>query len=101
MAHKFRDLYNKVPAERRAEIEKWVDEAHKNMPLQQLRSAREMTQVNLAKVLGVDQGSVSKMEKRADMYLSTLRSYIEAMGGTMEIRAVFPDGIINVDLTQQ
>jgi DNA-binding XRE family transcriptional regulator len=71
------------------------------MPLEELRSAREMTQVNLAKVLGVQQASISKMEKRTDMYLSTLRSYVEAMGGRLELRAVFQDGAVNLDLAKE
>jgi transcriptional regulator with XRE-family HTH domain len=68
------------------------------MPLYQLRNAREMTQTRLAEVLEMDQGNISKLEKRTDMYLSTLRSYIEAMGGALEIRAVFPDGVVKIDL---
>ena len=50
------------------------------MPIAEVRQARQMTQVRLAEVLGVNQGAISKLEKRSDMYLSTLRSYIEAMG---------------------
>jgi transcriptional regulator with XRE-family HTH domain len=64
------------------------------LPLGALRRARSMTQVRLAELLQVNQGAVSKMEKRTDMYLSTLRRYIEAMGGSLDIRAVFPDGEI-------
>ena len=67
------------------------------MPIAEVRQARQMTQVRLAEVLGVNQGAVSKLEKRSDMYLSTLRSYIEAMGGQLEIRAVFPDGEIMIE----
>jgi transcriptional regulator with XRE-family HTH domain len=68
------------------------------MPLLQLRNAREMAQTRLAEVLEMDQGNISKLEKRTDMYLSTLRSYIEAMGGVLEIRAVFPDGVVKIGL---
>ena len=68
------------------------------MPLHQLRNARQMTQTRLAEVLEMDQGNISKLEKRTDMYLSTLRSYVEAMGGSLEIRAVFPDGEVRIDL---
>ena len=57
-----------------------------------------MIQTRLAELLNVDQGSVSEMEKRTDMYLSTLRSYVEAMGGTLEARAVFPDGEMKIDM---
>jgi DNA-binding XRE family transcriptional regulator len=68
------------------------------MPLHQLRNARQMTQTRLAEVLEMDQGNISKLEKRTDMYISTLRSYVEAMGGALEIRAVFPDGDVKIDL---
>lgn len=68
------------------------------MPLHQLRNAREMTQTRLAQILHVPQGSISKLEKRTDMYLSTLRSYVEAMGGTLEVRAVFPDGEVRIGM---
>jgi DNA-binding XRE family transcriptional regulator len=56
-----------------------------------------LTQANLARVLGVNQGSVSKMEKRTDMYVSTLRSFIQAMGGQLQIRAVFPEGEVEIE----
>ena len=68
------------------------------LPLHELRAARERTQVQLALVLKVNQAAVSKLERRTDMYISTLRSYIQAMGGDLEIVAKFPDGA--VQLTQ-
>ncbi len=98
MAHKWSELEAKMGPERvaasRARARKMIEE----MPLQQLRSAREMTQTRLAELLEMDQGNVSKLEQRTDMYLSTLRSYVEAMGGELEIRAVFPDGDVKIDL---
>jgi DNA-binding XRE family transcriptional regulator len=71
------------------------------MTLHQLREARSLTQVNLAKVLNVNQGAVSKMEKRTDMYVSTLRSYIKAMGGDLQIKAVFPEGEVQIEQFQR
>jgi DNA-binding XRE family transcriptional regulator len=98
MAHKWSELEAKMGPERvaasRARAKKIIEE----MPLQQLRNARQMTQTRLAEVLEMDQGNISKLEKRTDMYLSTLRSYVEAMGGALEIRAVFPDGDVKIDL---
>ena len=82
--------------ERRARVEARVDEALQAMALDELREARKLTQTQLATTLRVDQGSVSKMERRTDMYISTLRSYIEAMGGALHIRAVFPDGEVQI-----
>lgn len=61
------------------------------MTLQDLRKAREMTQVRLAEMLGKSQVTVAQMEKRTDVMLSTLRSYIEAMGGQLDLVVRFPD----------
>lgn len=62
------------------------------MSLHQLRKARELTQTKLAADLQIGQGDVSKLERRTDMYVSTLANYLQAVGATLEIRAVFPDG---------
>jgi transcriptional regulator with XRE-family HTH domain len=59
--------------------------------LSELRQARRMTQVALAERLNMVQPSVSRLERQADLYVSTLRRYIEAVGGRLEIHAVFPD----------
>lgn len=61
--------------------------------LTQLRRARQLTQTQLATALGVSQAQVSRVENQADLYLSTLRSYVQAMGGELELRAVFSDGV--------
>src|ERR1700720_1850270 len=92
MTHKFKDLQMKMSAERRARVEERVHQAIKEMALDELRTAREFTQAELSQVLKVDQGSISKLERRTDMYIGTLRRYIETMGGSLQIRAVFPDG---------
>ena len=60
--------------------------------LQELRKAREMTQSRLAEILGVTQDNVSRIEKRSDVLLSTLRSYVEAMGGELDLVVTFPGG---------
>ncbi|HME06488.1 MAG TPA: hypothetical protein VKG25_05530 [Bryobacteraceae bacterium] len=62
------------------------------MSLHQLRKARELTQTKIAEELHMGQGDVSKTERRTDMYVSTLASYLQAVGADLEIRAVFPDG---------
>ena len=64
------------------------------MPLQELRHARNLSQEQLAQTLSVRQAAVSKLEKRTDMYISTLRNFIKAMGGDLEIIAKFPDGAV-------
>lgn len=61
------------------------------MTLRELRKARKLTQVRLARKLGVTQDSVSRLEKRSDLLLSTLRKTIEAMGGNLSLIAEFPD----------
>jgi transcriptional regulator with XRE-family HTH domain len=59
--------------------------------LHELRRARKMTQVALSEQLHMVQPSVSRLERQADMYVNTLRRYVEALGGRLEIRAVFDD----------
>jgi DNA-binding XRE family transcriptional regulator len=98
MVRKFSELTKKMSARDRAEIKARSAKLLMELPLEQLRSARSLTQTNMAQALGVNQSAVSKIERRTDMYLSTLRSYVEAMGGSLEIRAVFPDGSVRVDV---
>jgi predicted transcriptional regulator len=61
------------------------------MTLQELRRARKITQVRLAKALGISQDGVSRLEKRSDLLLSTMRKSVEAMGGNLSLVAEFPD----------
>ena len=61
------------------------------MTLQELRRARKLTQVRMAKELGISQDGISKLEKRSDLLLSTLRKTVEAMGGSLSLVAKFPD----------
>jgi transcriptional regulator with XRE-family HTH domain len=69
----------------------------RDMPLQDIRRARHLTQEQLAETLAATQPEISKIEKRTDLYISTLRRYIEAMGGTLDIVARFPDGDIRIN----
>ena len=68
----------------------------KEMPLQELRQAHQMSQERLATLLSTKQANISRIEGRTDMYISTLRSYIEAMGGQLDIVARFPDGEVHI-----
>jgi transcriptional regulator with XRE-family HTH domain len=97
MATKWRDIRKTFSPEVEQEIARRVSEAPRVMALYQLREARSMTQVNLAKVLNVNQGAVSRMERRTDMYVSTLRNFIQAMGGQLQVKAVFPEGEVEID----
>jgi len=81
----------------RADNQRRVREELGRMALEELRSARQLTQADLAEMLDVPQSSISRIERRADMYLSTLRNYIGAMGGVLQIQAVFPDGAVLID----
>ncbi len=97
MAKSFKLLKNKLSHESQERVEKRVQELLKEMPLAELRQARQMTQEQIAQTLKIKQASVSKMESQTDMYISTMRKYIEAMGGELEIVAKFPDGHVKVD----
>jgi DNA-binding transcriptional regulator YiaG len=92
MAKNFRELRVKMSPEAKAasaaERRRLLDE----LSLYQLRRARELTQTKIADQLHIGQGDVSKLEKRTDMYVSTLAGYLQAVGADLEIRAVFPDG---------
>src|ERR1035441_3789126 len=97
MFHKWKDIRGTFSPEVEAEIARRVREAAGVMTLYQLREAKQLTQVNLAKILQVNQGAVSRMEKRTDMYVSTLRSYIQAMGGQLQVKAIFPEGEVEIE----
>jgi transcriptional regulator with XRE-family HTH domain len=73
----------------------------KELALDELRVARNLTQAHLAEVLNVGQAAISKMERRSDMYISTLSHFVRAMGGRLEIRAVFPDGEVRISQLSQ
>jgi transcriptional regulator with XRE-family HTH domain len=92
MARKFRELYNRIPEDRRVGIESRVQEAQRELPLHEIRRARSLTQVQLAEEMGASQGEISAIERRTDHYVSTLRRYVTAMGGELEIVARFPHG---------
>lgn len=81
-----------LPAKRRKKIETRVKELiAEEMTIQELRKARKMTQVQLAKKLGVGQMQISRLENRKDLYLSTLRRVVKGMGGELSLVARFPD----------
>ena len=88
MARKLDDIMAALPAKRRARIN---DRAMELATLKDLRKAAEQTQEDLAAALGVGQDTISRLEKRSDMLLSTLRHYVESMGGKLELVAQFPN----------
>ena len=96
MAKKFSDLRARMTPESQARAEATAQAMLAEMPLNELRQARGLSQKMLAEVLHVQQPSIAKIEKRTDMYISTLRSHIEAMGGQLEVVARSPDGAVKI-----
>ena len=92
----FSDLTKDFTPERRRRIDEMKSELLAEMPLHELRRARAMTQRDLARTLNVNQPAVSKLEQRTDVYVSSLRSYIEAVGGRLKIVAEFPEGEVAI-----
>jgi transcriptional regulator with XRE-family HTH domain len=79
------------PAQRKKVEARAAELIAEEMTLRELRKARKLTQVRMAKALGVTQDSVSRLEKRSDLLLSTLRKTVQAMGGNLSLVAEFPD----------
>ena len=97
MAKNFSGLEARMSPEARAQAQALYVQHLQEMPLHELRKAQALSQETLAKALNINQAAVSKMERRTDMYISTLRNYIQAMGGELEIIATFPDGQIKIE----
>jgi len=97
MAKKFTELRAGMSQAAREKANGMARQMLAEMPLNELRQARGLSQKMLAEVLHVQQPSIAKIEKRTDMYLSTLRSHIEAMGGELDVIARFPDGSVKIN----
>jgi predicted transcriptional regulator len=96
MANKFSTLRSKMSEDAQLKATEKAQDMLAEMPLHELRQARGLSQKMLAETLNIQQPAIAKIEKRTDMYLSTLRSHIEAMGGKLEIIASFPDGSVKI-----
>ena len=94
--HPLIELTRDFTPERRRRVDEMKRDLLAEMPLHELRRARELTQRELARMLKVNQPAVSKLEQRADVYVSSLRSYIEAVGGKLRIVAEFPEGEVAI-----
>jgi DNA-binding XRE family transcriptional regulator len=92
----FKELTKGFSPERKARVAARVTQLKGDMALHELRQARERSQEDLARELNVGQPAVAKLERRADMYVSNLRRYVEALGGSLEITARFPEGSVNI-----
>jgi transcriptional regulator with XRE-family HTH domain len=85
-------IRKQLPPSRRKKIENRAAQLiAEEMSLRELRQALKLTQERMAEALGIGQDGVSRLEKRSDLLISTLRSYVEAMGGSLSIVAEFPD----------
>ena len=92
MAVNLDDMMADLPPARRRKIEDRAAELiAEEMTLRELRKARQLTQVSVARELGISQDGVSRLEQRSDLLLSTLRRTVEAMGGRLSLIARFPD----------
>lgn len=92
MGKTLNEMLARLPAARRAKIAARTDVLiAEEKSLRELRQARTLTQTHIANALGIGQDGVSKLENRSDMMLSTLRGYVEAMGGRLNLIAEFPD----------
>ena len=97
MPIKWNDLKHKASPEVRAQLQREARAELQRIGFDKLRQARQQTQIAVAEKLRVGQGSVSRIEKQSDFLLSTLKEYIGALGGQLELRAVFPDGDFVID----
>jgi len=86
------EILGEMPPERRERIERRAAELIRaELNLREMRRARRLTQARLSKKLKIGQEGVSRIEKRTDLYLSTLRSYVEGVGGKLSLIVEFPD----------
>lgn len=91
MARSLQDKLATLDPDRRARIEAEAEKLHTEyLTLQELRKARDLTQVQLATTLGIQQATVAKYERQSDLLLSTLTSYVRAMGGSLKLMVEFP-----------
>ena len=91
------EFSSRLPAEQQRSIAgRTAELIAEEATLRQLRRARECSQAEVGKMLRINLAAVSKLERRADIDLSSLREYIEAMGGTLEIVARFPDQAVRI-----
>ncbi len=84
---------------RRARVEQHKLAMHEALALAELREARNATQKAVAEGMKVSQANISRVEHQDDVFLSTLRGYVAALGGRLEIQAVFPDETVKLEIT--
>ena len=96
MAKKFSELRARMSPDPQARAAARAEAMLLETQLQELRKARSITQIEVARSMSVEQAAISRLERREDMYVSTLRDYIRALGGELKLVASFPDADIQV-----
>ena len=97
MANRFNNLIENMSPERRKRISEKKEELYEELALQELRQALQLTQQQIAGTLKLNQAAISKIEHQSDMYVSTLRRFLNAMGGELRIVAHFPRGDVVIN----
>ena len=96
MAKPFRSLWEQMSPEAQAAAEQKMQAMLAALPLHELQQARHRAHEHLTTIGQGTPASLAKLERRTDLYISTLRSFIEAMGGALEITATFPEGVLRI-----
>jgi len=94
--HSFSKLKKSLSPKVQGRVKKKVSQLQKEMALNELRKARALSQDELATLLHIKQAALARMENRTDMYISSLRKYITALGGELDIVARFPDAEVHI-----
>jgi DNA-binding XRE family transcriptional regulator len=97
MAKSFEELRKQIPPERREQNKRRARQLLAELRLREVRAACELTQEELAERLDIDQPNVSRLENRSDVRVSTLADYVAALGGRLELLAVFPEGTVRIN----
>jgi transcriptional regulator with XRE-family HTH domain len=94
--HSFNKLKSSMSAQSQGRIQKKLKKLRHDMALAEVRKAMSLTQVDLAEMLHIKQAAIARLENRTDMYISSLRKYITALGGKLDIVARFPEGDVHI-----
>lgn len=101
MAKAFKTLRDKMPLEARKTSERIADQLRSEIRLAELRNALGVSQDELGRLLERKQAAISRLERRSDMHVSTLREFVKALGGKLELIANFPDGSYHIKQFEQ
>lgn|SRR3990167_4847833 len=97
MTKPFHNLRHRMSTKAQQLAQKKTQKMLKDMALQELRQARQLSQEKMAELLATKQANISRIERRTDMYISTLRNYVKAMGGELDIIVRFPEGTVHIN----